>query len=88
MEQVDYSINQEPQRNVEIIVHVDETLGETQRGDLTGYLASTEGISSVEFCPLRYHLMLVQYNRDLVNSQDVLGRVLSRDIHAELIGPV
>jgi hypothetical protein len=86
--QVAYSINQEPQHSVEIIMHVDESLGETQRDDLTGYLTSMEGISSAEFCPLRDHLMLVQYNRDLVNSQDVLGRVHSRNVHAELIGPV
>ncbi len=88
MMQVAYGINQEPQHSVEIIMHVDESLGETQRDDLAGYLISLEGISSAEFCPLRDHLMLVQYNRDLVSSQDVLGRVQSRNIHAELIGPV
>jgi hypothetical protein len=88
MGNVAFEMHQEPEHRVEVIVHVDETLSEAQRDDLTGYLTSTEGVNTAEFCPLRYHLMLVQYDRDLINSQDVLGRVQARDIHAELIGPV
>jgi hypothetical protein len=82
-----HSIRQEP-NNVEIIVHVDEILEEAQRNELVTSLVEQGGIHSAEFCPLRYHLMLVQYNRELMTSQDVLGRVTSRNIHAELIGPV
>jgi hypothetical protein len=78
----------QPGNNVEVIVHVDETLGDRERQDLVGYLESSEGIESAEFCPLRYHLILVQYDRERMNSQDVLGRVKSRNVHAELIGPV
>jgi hypothetical protein len=82
-----HSIMQEPD-NVEIIVHVDETLGEERRNDLVTALEDQNGIRSAEFCPLRYHLMLVQYNRELMTSQDVLGKVTSQNVHAKLIGPV
>jgi len=74
--------------HVEVLVHVDENLDEMQRQDLAGFLESTDGIESAEFCPLRFHLMLVQYNRERMNSQDVLGQVKSRNVHAELIGPM
>ncbi len=74
--------------NVEVLVHVDENLDEAQRQDLVVFLESTDGIESAEFCPLRFHLMLVQYNRERMNSKDVLGQVVSRNVHAELIGPV
>jgi hypothetical protein len=37
---------------------------------------------------LRYHLMLVRYDRDMYASQDVLGRVTSHNVSARLIGPV
>jgi hypothetical protein len=81
-------IDNNPQKNVEIVVHIDEDLGDIQRGQLVDYLTSTDGVSTAEFCPLRYHLILVQYDRDRINSQEVIGRVTDRNIHAQLIGPV
>ncbi|MGD2111923.1 MAG: ATP-binding protein [Gammaproteobacteria bacterium] len=77
-----------PGSNVEVIVHVDETLDQWQRQELVSFLESSDGVESAEFCPLRYHLLLVQYNREHMNSRDLLNRVLSRDVHAELIGPM
>jgi len=88
MGQVLSSIRSEPGRTVEIVVHVSENLEEGQRSDLVNALQRQEGIASVEFCPLRYHLMLVRYDRDRYSSQDVLGRVRSQKLHARLIGPV
>ena len=32
--------------------------------------------------------MLVKFERDSLRSQDVLARVVSENIHAELIGPM
>lgn len=78
-----------PQHNiVEIVVHIEEMLGDIQRRDLTDFLEASDGINAAEFCPLRYHLMLVQYDRERMKSQDVLEHVMSRNIHAKLIGPV
>jgi hypothetical protein len=37
---------------------------------------------------LRYHLMLVRYDRETFDSLDVLGKVNAQDVHAELIGPL
>ena len=88
MGDVAYSIRKEPINNIEIVVHVDETLGEERRTDLATSLVGHHGIRSAEFCPLRYHLMLIRYDRDTMTAQDVLGRVKSQNVHAELIGPV
>jgi hypothetical protein len=74
--------------HVEIVVHVDETLGDGERKALVDNLVNTVGIESAEFCPLRWHLMLVQYDRDQINSREVLGHVHAHNVHAELIGPV
>ena len=73
MSQALHSIESEPNHTVEIVVHITETLGEQQRGDLVAALEGNGGIATAEFCPLRYHLMLVRYDRDLYSSQDVLG---------------
>ena len=88
MGQALHSIKNEPDHTVEIIVHITETLGEQQRGDLVAALEGNGGITAAEFCPLRYHLMLVRYDRDLYSSQDVLDRVTSQNVSARLIGPV
>ena len=82
------SIENEPDHTVEIVVHISETLGEHQRGNLVAALEDNGGITTAEFCPLRYHLMLVRYDKDMFSSQDVLTRVTSQNVHARLIGPV
>jgi len=82
------SIESEPEHSVEVIVHISETLGEAPRNKLVAALEEDSGIVSAEFCPLRYHLMLVRYDRDNYSSQDVLGRVRSQSVNARLIGPV
>ena len=88
MGEVAYDLQTKPEHKVEIVVHVDETLGESRRNDLVKALVGSEGIHAAEFCPLRYHLMLVQYDRNNINSKDVLNRVKAQSVHAELIGPV
>lgn len=88
MGQVIQSILAEPENTVEIVVHITETLGEQRRGDLVAGLEDNGGIRTAEFCPLRYHLMLVRYDRDIYSSQDVLDRVKAQNVDARLIGPV
>jgi hypothetical protein len=78
----------EPDGSVEIVVHITENLEQQQRGNLVSALENDGGIISAEFCPLRYHLMLVRYDKDRYSSQDVLSRVISQKIDARLVGPV
>jgi hypothetical protein len=73
---------------VEIVIHVDDTLGETRRGDLTAALEARDGIYAAEFCPLRYHLMLVDYDSEKFSSQDILQLVGRENVTAQLIGPM
>jgi hypothetical protein len=88
MGQALHSIESELDHTVEIVVHISETLGEQRREDLVSALEDSDGITTAEFCPLRYHLMLVRYDRDLYSSRDVLNRVTSQNVSARLIGPV
>ena len=73
---------------VEIVVHISENLEGSQRNNLVVALEKEDGIVSAEFCPLRYHLMLVRYNRDQYSSQDVLSAVDAQKLQARLIGPI
>jgi len=78
----------EAKRTVEIVVHISENLDDSQRNNLMVALGQNEGIVSAEFCPLRYHLMLVRYDRDQYSSQDVLSAVGVQKLQARLIGPI
>ena len=88
MSQALHSIETQPENTVEIVVHITETLGEKQRKELVAALEGSSGITTADFCPLRFHLMLVRYDRDTYSSQDVLDRVKSQNVDARLIGPV
>ena len=73
---------------VEVVVYVEDQLDAAGRSGLTTNLQSSEGIYTAEFCPLRDHLMLVQYDRERMNSQDVLRHVNANRVSARLIGPI
>jgi hypothetical protein len=73
---------------VEIIVYIMDKLDEQRRNDLVSALNGNAGIVAAEFCPLRYHLLLVRYNRDSYSSHDVLDRIMSQNVNARLVGPV
>jgi len=76
------------QNTVEIVVHISDSLDDAQRNNLVVTLEQNEGIVSAEFCPLRYHLMLVRYDREQYSSQDVLSAVNDQKLEARLIGPI
>jgi cell division protein FtsX len=78
----------ETKHAVEIVVHISNSLEDEQREKLVSVLEQEDGIISAEFCPLRYHLMLVRYDRGQYSSQDVLGAVGAQNLDARLIGPI
>ena len=82
------SVNDGINRTAEIIVHIDEALDSHTRHGLQAAMLNADGICSARFCPLRYHLLLVQYDRTKLNSRDVLSIVQARHCTAQLVGPV
>jgi hypothetical protein len=80
--------NNELDHIVEIIVHINENLGERQRADLIIALEGDDGITAAEFCPLRCHLMLVRYDKHRYSSQHVLSAVGAQKLQARLIGSI
>jgi hypothetical protein len=88
MGQAMHSIENEPEHTVEIVVHVSENLEGKQRSNLIVALQNKDGIVSAEFCPLRYHLMLVRYDKDQYSSKEVLNAVSAQKVQAKLIGPI
>ena len=73
---------------VEVVVHVDDALNDDQRSDLVSHLQNCDGVEDARFTEGRNHLMLIDYDRDRLHAQDVLGYVRETHTGAELVGPV
>lgn len=82
------SANAEISSNVEIVVHVDESLDDYGRNHLRLAILKDDGMLSVEFSPIRNHLLLVNYDRRKLNSRDVLLKVVAQNCSAQIIGPI
>lgn len=75
-------------RRTEVVIHLSDLLNESAREALTEELENRQGIFTAVFTPSRHHLMLVQYDRNGMSSQDVLHLVKNRGGSARLIGPI
>jgi len=73
---------------VEIVVHVDDVLEDAQQTELINNLRKHGGVEEAHFTPGRAHLLVVDYDRDQLNAQDVLEHVRRDHLRAELVGPI
>ena len=73
---------------VEVIVHINESLDEERRKGLVEKISKDSGIFSVEFTPLRHHLVRVRYDRETVRSMDILNKIKGQRVNAQLVGPI
>ena len=73
---------------VELIVHINESLDEERRNGLVEKMTEDSGILSVEFTPLRHHLVRVRYDRETVRSMDILNKIKGQRVNAQLVGPI
>lgn len=71
---------------VEVVIHVDETLGADERGNLVGRLQEHAGIEHAKFTSGRDHLMVISYDASRLHASDVLNFVKQEHLNAELVG--
>ena len=73
---------------VELIIHINESLDEKRRKGLVENVSQDAGIFSVEFTPLRHHLVRVRYDRQEVQSLHILNKIKGQNVNAQLVGPI
>ena len=73
---------------VEVVVYIRKDLGDEQRDHVVSTLEKTNGIIGAEFCLSRNHLVLANYDKNIMSSQDVLNSFNSLNLEAKLIGPI
>jgi hypothetical protein len=72
--------------HVEIVIHVDETLGDEKQTSMVDNLQKHAGIEKARFTAGREHLMVIDYDSNKLNTADILAYVKQEHVHAELIG--
>jgi hypothetical protein len=75
-------------RLAEVVVHIDEDLADEQREILEQDLRTLRGILDLSFCRNRHHLMIVQYQPEMVSSTRLIEQVRRLAGRAQLIGPI
>jgi hypothetical protein len=71
---------------VDVVLHIDETLPLDQLKTLEDHIFKMGGVVSACNRDDQPHLISVTYNPEQVKSHDILLKVESEGIHAELVG--
>jgi len=70
----------------DVVIHIDETLPPDQLKTLEDHIYKIGGVVSASNRDDRPHLISVTYDSSKVQSHDILLKVQSEGIHAELVG--
>ena len=71
---------------VDVMLHIDPETDHEEREYLRNIILKQNGVDAAAYHDEKPHLMIIEYDPDEVSSQQLLKVVLSRGIHAELVG--
>jgi hypothetical protein len=70
----------------DVVVHVDESLGEAELAGIEQGIRAQQGVVSVGHRPGQAHLLMVVYDAAVTPAAGLLHHFRQRGLHAELIG--
>ena len=70
----------------DVTIHIDETLDSSAIEVIQQELCKIAGIEKINSQQQRPHLMVVSYDRKMMNSESILSKFINQGLHAELIG--
>ena len=70
---------------VEVILHVNDSLAETDRNEIVTELQNKVGVSHAHFTPDRPHLCVVDYDPDCLHATDLLSSIREKHFNVERI---
>jgi len=71
---------------VDVTIHIDEKISGEQLEALRDKLLAQKGVMAADYHNDKPHLMIVEYNPDIIDSTKFLGIAAKMNLHAELIG--
>jgi hypothetical protein len=73
-------------RVTDMVMHIDNKLGESSRRSVEKALTSARGVIQATFNDRRPHLMLVSYDTDSTSSFEILAQVAGQQLGVERCG--
>ena len=70
----------------DVMIHIDESLGEEARTSLEDTLRKVEGVVSPKFGAGKEHLLLVAYDTEKTNTSVLLDKTRAAGYTAQLVG--
>jgi hypothetical protein len=70
----------------EVTFHIDEGTSHEEREKFRDVLLSMGGVMAASYHDEKPHLMLIEYNPDVINSIEFVNAAKKHGLHAELIG--
>lgn len=70
----------------DVTIHIDETLDDDGRNKLEDAFRDRDGVVSVRINPERPHLVVVEYNPQVIKSRDLVDIPRFSGLHGELVG--
>ena len=71
---------------VDVILHLDENITHDDRENIRDSLLDLDGVLAAACHDEKPHLLIVEYNPDIINSSEFLKVTQDRGLHAELVG--
>ena len=71
---------------VDVTLHLDENLSNIDREELRDHILQRNGVAAAAYHDEKPHLIVVEYDPDVINSSEFVKIASDRGIHAELIG--
>ena len=73
-------------RLAEVTLHIDEDTSHKERENFRDTLFAMDGVIAAAYHDEKPHLMLIEYDPDVINSIDFVNAAKKRGLHTELIG--
>ena len=70
----------------DVTLHIDENLSAEQRGTIEESLRALDGVVSIHNSDKTPHLIIIEYNPAVMDSQRILKRVTDQNANAKLVG--
>ena len=70
----------------EVTLHIDEDTSHDERESFRDALLAMDGVLAAAYHDERPHLILIEYNPDVINSIEFVNTAKKHGQHAELIG--
>ena len=71
---------------VDVMIHIDPNTTHQERDELRDLILRNNGVDAAAYHDDKPHLMIVEYDPDVISSQQLLQVVTKKGYHAELVG--